>query len=172
MSRIGEIAEFNSSDGLTPWQVRKLNANFRAIERRLPDASIVEVDRVETLQPGQQAYVEDVGSPPITKLRFGIPRGEKGDKGDKGDSANLEWTRILDLDTTSATSYTDVTIDFSAYHDLLFMTPGGTVLVPKVALSSSFQDFKTTQGTIVRLKASGSSNVSLQDGYAWTAYGR
>ena len=52
------------------------------------------------------------------------------------------------------------------------MTPGGTVLVPRVALTSSWQDFKTTQDTIVRLKSSGSPNVSLQNGYFWTAYGR
>lgn len=172
MSRIGEIAEFNSSDGLTPWQVRKLNANFRSIERRLPDASIVEVDRVETLQPGQQAYVEDVGYPPIAKLRFGIPRGEKGEKGDKGDSANLAWTKVLEVNASSSSTYVDSSVDFSAYHDLLFMTPGGTVLVPRVALTSSWQDFKTTQGTIVRLKSSGSPNVSMQNGYFWTLYGR
>lgn len=87
MARTGEIAEFNSSDGLTPWQVRKLNNNFLALSRRLPaSGSIVEVDSVETLSPGQPAYVQDVGMPPIAKLRFGIPRGEKGDKGDKGDT--------------------------------------------------------------------------------------
>lgn len=87
MARTGEIAEFNPSDGLTPWQVRKLNNNFLALSRRLPSTgSVVEVDSVETLSPGQPAYVEDVGLPPVAKLRFGIPRGEKGDKGDRGDT--------------------------------------------------------------------------------------
>lgn len=31
MANLGEIAEFNMTDGLTPLQVRKLNANFKSL---------------------------------------------------------------------------------------------------------------------------------------------
>ena len=80
MARIGEIAEFNPSDGFTPWQTRKLNTNFGNIAKKISNGSLVEVHSVETLDPGLPAYVKDVGYPPIASLAFGIPKGEKGDR--------------------------------------------------------------------------------------------
>ena len=94
MGSLGEIAEFNASDGLTPLQVRKLNMNFGNIAKRLPRESIITVSRTETLSPGQDAYVFDEGTPPISELVFGIPKGEKGDQGDKGDKAIRGMLRL------------------------------------------------------------------------------
>lgn len=89
MANKAKIAEFDTRDGLTPWQARKLNYNFRQLSENSPGGpgggDTVEVDEVVTLLPGADAYVEDVGYPPISKLRFGIPQGEKGDKGDQGE---------------------------------------------------------------------------------------
>ena len=44
----------------------------------------VEVGSTETLPPGSEAYVQNVGTPNHIKLKFGIPEGEKGEDGDEG----------------------------------------------------------------------------------------
>lgn len=44
----------------------------------------VEVGSTETLPPGSEAYVQNVGTPNHIKLKFGIPEGEKGEEGAEG----------------------------------------------------------------------------------------
>ncbi len=44
----------------------------------------VGVDSTETLAPGEQAYVENVGTKKDIKLKFGIPKGQTGSKGADG----------------------------------------------------------------------------------------
>ena len=45
------------------------------------DAATIQVGQVETLQPNQQAYVQNVGSTSQAIFNIGIPKGEKGDSG-------------------------------------------------------------------------------------------
>lgn len=44
----------------------------------------VEVGSTETLPPGSEAYVQNVGTPNHLVLKFGIPEGEKGEDGAEG----------------------------------------------------------------------------------------
>ena len=45
------------------------------------DAATIQVGQVETLQPNQQAYVQNVGTTSAAIFNIGIPKGEKGDSG-------------------------------------------------------------------------------------------
>lgn len=45
------------------------------------DAATIQIGQVETLQPNQQCYVENVGSSTAAIFNIGIPKGEKGDSG-------------------------------------------------------------------------------------------
>lgn len=45
------------------------------------DAATITIGQVETLQPNQQCYVENVGSSTAAIFNIGIPKGEKGDSG-------------------------------------------------------------------------------------------
>lgn len=69
------------SDGLTPLQIRKLNANFANLLRRAEGGSQLTIKRVETLPHGQEAYVNNVGTPNFPELVIGLPAGDKGDPG-------------------------------------------------------------------------------------------
>jgi len=46
----------------------------------------VNISEVSTLNPGEDAYVYNIGNKKDMLLKFGIPKGEKGEKGDKGDT--------------------------------------------------------------------------------------
>lgn len=45
------------------------------------DAATIQIGQVETLQPNQQCYVENVGSPTAAIFNIGIPQGQKGESG-------------------------------------------------------------------------------------------
>ena len=45
------------------------------------DAATIQVGQVETLQPNQPAYVQNVGTSAAAIFNIGIPKGEKGDSG-------------------------------------------------------------------------------------------
>lgn len=45
------------------------------------DAATIQVGQVETLQPNQQAYVQNVGTTSQAIFNIGIPKGDKGDSG-------------------------------------------------------------------------------------------
>ncbi len=51
-------------------------------------AGTVEVGDVETLNPGQEAYARNVGTPTNQIIEFGIPRGMDGPEGPQGPSGN------------------------------------------------------------------------------------
>ena len=48
-------------------------------------AATIRVGEVETLEPGEDATVENTGSSSDAVFAFGIPKGEKGDKGEDGE---------------------------------------------------------------------------------------
>lgn len=56
----------------------EVNIEFK-VEGPKGDAATIEVGTVTTLEPNEQAYVENVGTENAAVFNFGIPRGEKGD---------------------------------------------------------------------------------------------
>lgn len=83
------------SDGLTPLQIRKLNANFANLLRKVEGSAHLTIKSVETLPHGQQAYVNNVGTPEFPELVIGIPAGDKGDPGSSIWVSSTEPTEII-----------------------------------------------------------------------------
>lgn len=49
-------------------------------------SATITIGETVTLEPGEQATVENVGNENAAILKFSLPKGAKGDKGDKGDT--------------------------------------------------------------------------------------
>lgn len=54
----------------------------RVFEVEVGPAGTVEIGEVVTLEDGEEAYVENVGTPSGAILNMGLPRGPKGDEGE------------------------------------------------------------------------------------------
>lgn len=72
-----------------PYVNGALNTNDWELVVDYYEAPTVEVSGVETLEPGQNATVENVGTGNDMKLLFGIPKGEKGKQGYTGTRGSL-----------------------------------------------------------------------------------
>lgn len=72
----------------------------------------LELGEVETLEPDEEAYAEDVTGAPHHVWKLGIPRGEKGEKGEKGENGGLNAATMAELkayiDNALKTGITDI----------------------------------------------------------------
>jgi hypothetical protein len=66
MTRKGEILEFSPQDGLTPWQTRKLNENFKSIAGLLDQAGIVSANQEQQIVASKN-YDKLINKPTITE---------------------------------------------------------------------------------------------------------
>ena len=85
--------------------------------------STIQVGEVETLEPDEAAYVENVGDEVNAVFDFGIPKGEKGDtgetgeKGDKGDKGDTGNTPDITA-TATATSEGHIGVEVTKTGDI------------------------------------------------------
>lgn len=86
-------------------------------------ASSVQVGTVDTLEPGEEATVENVGSAAAAILNFGIPRGATGAAGASGSNGISPTITIGDVSTGPTPSIENVGTNTNQVWDFVFPEP-------------------------------------------------
>jgi len=94
-------------DPWTSWVQSVINAKNDAVAAK----TAIENMQVEaqTLPTGSAATVTKTTVEGVTKLTFGLPRGQKGDDGDDGEDGNGIASAVLNADYTLTLNFTDGT---------------------------------------------------------------
>lgn len=91
-------------------EVNRIN-QYNLVNEKLENGDFtpnIEIGTTETLETGEQAYVNNVGSAKAPILNFGLPKGEKGEKGDVGDF----YFATFEIDITSGNLIANKTQEF------------------------------------------------------------